>query len=149
MACRTASGRWWATALSDRGVPNESLRPCPAQAGGREDGRERTVNDVPLFSRAQRRRSILLRLSSPGLLEGAHARSNTFLDSVAGIPESQVIQCSLDEEFDPLSPSNMLPIGAATAVAPCLLCLPVACPLRSGQFKPTPGRRDGCGRESR
>ena len=37
----------------------------------------------------------------------------------------------------------MLPIGAATAVAPCLLCLPVACPLRSGQFKPTPGRTGG------
>ena len=114
VACRTASGRWWATALSDRGVPNESLRPCPTPAGWRE-GRRRTrtdggtVNDVPLFSRAQRRRSILLRLSSPGLLEGAHARSNTFLDSVAGIPESQVIPCSLDEEFDTLSPSTCYP----------------------------------------
>ena len=80
---------------------------------------------------------------SDSLLQGSWRGPTREADSVAGIPESQVIPCSLDEEFDPLSPSNMLPIGAATAVAPCLLCLPVACPLRSGQFKPTPGRTGG------
>ena len=80
---------------------------------------------------------------SDSLLQGSWRGPTREADSVAGIQESQAIQCSLDEEFDPLSPSNMLPIGAATAVAPCLLCLPVACPLRSGQFKPTPGRTGG------
>ena len=46
---------------------------------------------------------------SDSLLQGSWRGPTREADSVAGIPELQVIPCSLDEEFDPLSPSTCYP----------------------------------------